>query len=69
MSESWEGRRRKRWFDISDDVDRFLEDMMKKAFRSEPHFAAKRLTPFVYGYLITTAPDHKPVIKQFCNFR
>ena len=69
MSESWERRRRKRWFDIFNDVDRFLEDRMKKAFRSEPHLTVKRLTPFVYGYSITINPDHKPVIKQFCNFR
>ena len=69
MSESRERRRRERWFDIFDDVDRFLEDIMKTALRAELHLTVKRLSPFVYGYSITITPDHKPVIKQFSNFR
>lgn len=69
MAEWRERRRRRRWFDIFDDIDRFFQGMMREAFESTPPTKVKRLTPFVYGYSVTIGPDGRPVIKEFGNVR
>ena len=80
----WEDwfRRRRPWraFDVFEEIDRMLEDMMKSIYEEMPKsiIQKKRLPdgstvkifgPFVYGYSMGLDPGGKPVIRGFGNVK
>jgi HSP20 family protein len=69
LSERWWRRKKRPWFDVYDEFDRFermMDDMTRRAFVT-PSQRENFRRPYVYGFSMSVGPDGKPVIRKFGN--
>ncbi|MBS7643853.1 Hsp20/alpha crystallin family protein [Candidatus Bathyarchaeota archaeon] len=64
--ESWWRRRRRYPFDIFEEFEQIMNEMMQKVFRNLPK-EFSQFRPYIYGYSFSLGPDGKPVIREFGN--